>query len=572
MVSTGVLSWPAVATLGAAAGCAYLTRVAWRYTGRPGGELFLGTAAGMTGVAVLNGTALLIADPAIREAVVLATLIVGFGAALSWFGFGLAYTGRSAVLSTPLFGVVGTLVAVLAAVVVTNPVHGAVWQEFRVVETAGALGATVEPGVGLFAAYLVLAVLLVAPIAVLLESFLRFGSPYRRQTIALSLTPLFPGMALTAWVFDLGPVPALNLVGLFLLPHMLLDVYALSAGRLFVLSPSTRHIGERTALDELATPVIVVNEKYRLIALNGAAEELLELEDPVGTALNDLLTGDRIDPAREDPASVTLETTAGWRTFDIDAASLSEDVSGRLIGYTITLTDITGERRREQRLEVLNRVLRHNLRNDLHVVTGYAESIQIETDDEQLLHLADRIHEASGDLIALADRARTIDELLDRRLHPEVVPLAELLEETATRLRAEHSNARVVVDAGETLRLRTDPALLGVAVEAAAEHALTYNDRSEPTLCLSATARNGEDGDSAAVAIHVDDDGEGPPVQEHRPIERGRETKLDHATGIDHWLAAWTVEYLGGTISYGVDEATVELRVSELAAGAGELA
>jgi hypothetical protein len=83
MLPTGALSWPAVATLGAAAGCVYLTRVAWRYTDRPGGELFLGTAAGMTGVAVLNGTALLLADPAIREAVVLAALIVGLGTALS---------------------------------------------------------------------------------------------------------------------------------------------------------------------------------------------------------------------------------------------------------------------------------------------------------------------------------------------------------------------------------------------------------------------------------------------------------------------------------------------------------
>ena len=416
MLEAGTLSWPAVATFGAAAGCLYLTRVAWRYTDQPGGQLFLGTAAGMTGIALFSGVAFLSGDPAVREAIELAILTVGLATAVLWFAFGVVYTGYGRVLKTPLFGAAAALIAGLAAAVVTNPLHGVVWEGFRVVETAGAFGVTFDLGSGLVAIYLVIAVLLVAPTAVLLESYLRFGSPYRRQTIALSVTPIFPGSAMTLYVFDLGPVPELNLVGLALLPHMLLDVYALSVGQLFVFSPSTRQTGERAALDELATPVIVVNEEFRIITINDAAAATFELEtDVVGRGINEITDGDHIDPGIEDPGPVSLETAAGWRTFEVAGAPLRNDATGQLIGYTVSLTDVSAARRRKQRLEVLNRVLRHNLRNDLNVVTGYAESIQIETDDQRLATLAGRIRDSSDGLIGLAERARTVDGLLDRQ-------------------------------------------------------------------------------------------------------------------------------------------------------------
>jgi GT2 family glycosyltransferase len=41
-----------------------------------------------------------------------------------------------------------------------------------------------------------------------------------------------------------------------------------------------------------------------------------------------------------------------------------------------------GIRKREQRLEVINRVLRHNIRNDINVVRGFLESLQFSEDVE----------------------------------------------------------------------------------------------------------------------------------------------------------------------------------------------
>ena len=113
------------------------------------------------------------------------------------------------------------------------------------------------------------------------------------------------------------------------------------------------------------------------------------------------------------------------------------------------------------------------------------------------------------------------------------------------------------------MQLRTDPALLTVALEAGAGHVLAHAEESAPTLQLSTTERDDE------VVIRVDGDGQSVPRQERRPVERRTETKLDHAVGIDHWLTVWTVEHLGGTVSFETDEAIVEMCIPDLAPAGG---
>jgi methyl-accepting chemotaxis protein len=70
------------------------------------------------------------------------------------------------------------------------------------------------------------------------------------------------------------------------------------------------------------------------------------------------------------------------------------------------------------RLEVLNRVLRHNLRNEVDVIRSYAEGLD---DPERREHILD----ATDRLTGLGNRARRIDRLMSKEPQPTQVDLAD---------------------------------------------------------------------------------------------------------------------------------------------------
>jgi signal transduction histidine kinase len=89
------------------------------------------------------------------------------------------------------------------------------------------------------------------------------------------------------------------------------------------------------------------------------------------------------------------------------------------LGFQRDVTDLVSH---EQRLTVLDRVLRHNIRNRLNVVLGYADRAEraIEStastgdplviDADELRTDTDRIREAATDILDLSDSARRFRE------------------------------------------------------------------------------------------------------------------------------------------------------------------
>lgn len=63
--------------------------------------------------------------------------------------------------------------------------------------------------------------------------------------------------------------------------------------------------------------------------------------------------------------------------FNVEVSKTS-NASGRNIGKTVVLKDITEERLKRQRIEVLNKIVRHNIRNNVQVAMGNIESLRDE--------------------------------------------------------------------------------------------------------------------------------------------------------------------------------------------------
>jgi len=121
--------------------------------------------------------------------------------------------------------------------------------------------------------------------------------------------------------------------------------------------PGTGTLGERAAVSEMDEPVLVVDREGRIARSNPAAKAFFGLTN-TETRLDSVI-GFEIGTldVRE---TVECQTADGQRQFDPRVTDLRNG-RGELLGHTLTLFDVTGREIRQQRLQVLNRILRHNL-------------------------------------------------------------------------------------------------------------------------------------------------------------------------------------------------------------------
>lgn len=210
-----------------------------------------------------------------------------------------------------------------------------------------------------------------------------------------------------------------------------------------------------------------------------------------------------------------------------------------IIGVQGTAREATGRRRREQLIRVLNRVLRHNLRNDINIISGYAELLRDRLSDSDA-ELAGRIVKTSEDLAKLAETARDLDQNLSEPADTEPTDLVPLVQETVEGLKDRYPSVTVSMDLPETLPAMSAPRLEMALLELldnAAKHA-----GEEPTIDILGERSAGR------TVLRITDDGPGLPDQERVVLESGEETPLIHGSGLGLWLVHWTVQSLDGSL------------------------
>jgi signal transduction histidine kinase len=215
---------------------------------------------------------------------------------------------------------------------------------------------------------------------------------------------------------------------------------------------------------------------------------------------------------------------------------------GSELGRTVIFTDITDERQRQQRIQVLNRVLRHNLRNELTVAVGYVDMLgdeEVERRDEYASKVQTQLDTISG----LGDKARDIEKIMNvetRVDSPRV--LKEVIEEAIESIDTD-TGVSVGTDIPESVSVRVSPAILERVVVELLENAIEHTEASEIIVSFD------EDG----CTLTVTDNGSGIPETEIDVLEKGEETALEHGSGLGLWLVKWGVDQFNGILGFESD-------------------
>ena len=315
---------------------------------------------------------------------------------------------------------------------------------------------------------------------------------------------------------------------------------------LFEATPAAGTLGRRGLIEETDDPMFVVDDDGRVVEHNGTAAAVLPgAPDALGAPIADAV-GHGVD-ALQDAGTVTLRTAAGERRYDPQVSTV-RDHHGNDLGATVSLRDVTERERREQRLAVLNRVLRHNLRNEVDVVKGNAEAI--EGGDGKV----DAILDAADAVTDLGNRARRIDRFIAESADPERVDLGRLVEDALETV--DTADLRVAVDAPASASIVANERALTGAVESAVDNAVSYADAA---VSVDVDCRPEE------CVVRVADDGPGIPQRELDALDSGSESALRHSTGLGLWQLKWAVVTLDGELSFetGEDGTVVEIAVPD---------
>ena len=555
-----LLAWPTLGSFAGGVGAVALALGFRKHRGRPGVDWFLGVFIAQAIWCLSYGAGLLVDHRLARSALEATTWIGIVWTGIAFLGFALGYTGRSDVRRSRLFTVVLGFGALSTVLIATNAVHGLIWTGLRIDPVFGV--STVSYTLGLWAVLVVAVetVLVASGVFLLVDTLLSYGPLYKRESAAVALSSLPPGLALVGWALGVGPTPQLQLAPVLFVPHVLLDAYAFRRASMFERHPTTSRAAERTAIDDLDDPVAVLALDRRVVRLNPAAARVFGCDTEAARERPiDELVDAPVD-LEADGETVGLDVDGVPRSYQLSVSRLT-DPSAAHVGYTVVLSDVTERERRRQRLEVLTRVLRHNLRNDAGVLTGYGELLADRLDDPELERMADAVERRADALAGLGEKASTVDSVLAAG-DPVTVDVREEVDAvvTAARKRAPNASVECVVDESATTTTHARRDAVRAILENTVENALDHHDGEGTTrddgrawtrvTLRSATADSADGAGEDELEIVVEDDGPGIPDHELSAVESGRETALEHGSGLGLWVIEWSAGTLGATVTY----------------------
>ena len=268
---------------------------------------------------------------------------------------------------------------------------------------------------------------------------------------------------------------------------------------------------------------------------------------------------DIVAPEQSDEIESRIDIAATEESTSFDSAHVTRD--GRTIDVSVNAEkityqgedailavarNVTGRKELEQSLSVVNRILRHDIRSAVNVIGGNAKlAKQSPAAAEAEL---ETVIEAVNRLYGISEKAQTIERLLAAgESKTRVTDLTAMIDGSVTAIKRSYPYVSIENDvSGE---ITADVAVgFQEAIENVLENAVVHTENVEPKIWIEATSNN------ETVEIQIADNGPGIPSEELEPIKAGRETELQHTSGLGLWLVYWMTKESGGRFKISENE------------------
>lgn len=436
-----------------------------------------------------------------------------------WTIFALRYAGRGYLLSWPRVLGLGLLAVI------------AIGENLRILLTDG-------PSLW-FIGILVLVLSLGIPFAVAVLAVL---AAYRHENVpvASGLLVVAP-MMVFVFAGQTGGWTESQLVAPLTAGAMVVAVGSLAAGVLkydiVTNHPGTSTIGERAIIEELNEPILIADHDGVIGNSNAIAKQLFG-DDIAGEPLTAVLGTDLDALEREE--TIGIQTAERRMRFDPRVSELTS-ARGDTLCYAVALIDVTERELQRQRIEILNRILRHNIRNNVDVVNAHAEQIPA---DGALTEHRDAILDTTAEIEAISREARQIEQLLGRSVDAQDTgfDLEGRVDALVAELRQSYPAGTVTVEV-PSIPCSMNRELFEYALRHVIENALEYTDTAQPRVEIRGHVT------PSGIQLVVADDGPGIPDRIQELLEQETEKQLQHNIGIGLWATKWAIDQLGGKLS-----------------------
>ncbi|WP_324665060.1 histidine kinase N-terminal 7TM domain-containing protein [Haloarcula sediminis] len=481
-----------------------------------------------------SAVAKLTMPPVVERFLVALELPMGVVFALLFLVFASQYTGRRWHRYRPLTAyVVGSLL-VLAVGLLTNPVHGLFWD--RIALSTAVFPHYVHEGLGpLYFLYVGLAYChFTAGVYALVNLHLRS----RYNTTAMMLITV--GAALPLLVnlismFDRAPIPGLDYTPVGLAVFGLATTVSLQL-ELFDIVPIARD----TAVEQSGEGMVILDSKRRVRDFNPTAETLLpslpaHRGDPIEKVIDD--TTDLFDTTT--PTTITVDDGDELTHLSVQLSSIRD--GPHHLGWTLALSNVTEQHRRERHLELVSRVLRHNMANRINIIMGHVEMLADGADETDRTHL-DAIDDSATDIIETSAKLRTIQDIVTGGRPARPTDISRTVAAVTNRYADRYPEAAVTTEIPDGV-FACCPRGFQAALDNLVENAIQHNPDPSPSVTVTVSVTE------TRVRVSVADDGPGIPESERRILEDG-ETPLNHSAGVGLWLVYCFVEQSGHGLTF----------------------
>lgn len=317
-------------------------------------------------------------------------------------------------------------------------------------------------------------------------------------------------------------------------------------------------------LVERSTDIItVLDDEGRFTYQSPSVEHILgyEPEDVLGEEVFEYVHPDHRERVRtefekaiENPNETPvveyklLDANGEWRWLESRGNNQLDNPA--VEGIIVNSRDITRRREYEQQLktqrdnlEVLNKIVRHDIKNDLMPILGYSDILSGQVRDE-LQPYVERMNVSTQSAIDTTETAAKVAKITLRDgVDPFPVSIAAVLEDELETAQAEYKNAEIsCLGSVPDTEVFADKMLASV-FENLIENAIEHNDKQTPTVTIE--AMESED----VVEIHIADNG--PGISEYDAgvvFDEGEKGANSNGSGLGLFLVDSLVDRYGGEI------------------------